>query len=255
MVVDHTLIIMHHFLGFCIWAMCAAPFPFVSSSELFASEANPVDSLTMHDVIDMSFLENSDVSSFNLHNDNLFNSDPTVPPSNSADNDESDFLDQSAMDSNANNPFLIADNSVNNCLSPPSKFRTIRMRSSAMCTDLGQPQNGGELSLPSLPQAEDITSSPAVANAVDAAVRRRWCSSTSVEGFGNIPVCNVGNSEEFDEDVENSEESALRAAREQIDFSVVAKSPFRNILSGYLSEFLPPPFFLRLHKREFFSSC
>lgn len=235
------MIIMHHFLVFCTWAMFASRFTFVSSSELFASEANPIDSLTTHDVIDMSFLENSDASLFKLHNDNLFNSDFTIPSTSGVDDDETDLFDQSATDSNANSPFLIADISVNNCLSPPSKFRTIRMRSSAICTDSGQQQNEGELSLPSLPPAEESISSPAVAKAVDATVRKRWCSSTNVKDFGNIPVCNVGNSEEFDEDVENSEESALRAAGDFIDSSVVALSPFRNILSGYLSEFPPPP--------------
>lgn len=237
---NHDLIVMHHFLAVCIWAMFTSRFFFVSSSDLFASEANPVETLTMHDVMDLSFLDNSDASSSNPNNDNLFAFDPAISPTSSVGDDETNLFDQSATDPSANSPFPLADLSVNNCLSSVFKFQKIRMRSSAICTDSGLQQNAGELLLPSLSQQENSISSPAVAKAVDASVRKKWCSSTSVEGFGNIPVCNVGNSEEFDEDVENSEESALRAAGDAVDYAVIDQSPFRNILSGYLSGFYFP---------------
>lgn len=234
--------------------MFTSPFTFVSSADLFSADANPIDSLTMHDVNDLSFLDVLDASSSSdLNNDNLFTFDPSIPSISSAAGDETDLFDQSAADSSPNNPFLLTDISANDCLSPSSRFRKIRMRSSAICPDpeqqQQQQQNGGASSSPSLSPEQNSISSPAIAKAVDASIRRRWCPSSSVAGFGNIPVCNVGNSEEYENDMENSEERAVQAAGLDVDSAVVALSQYRNILSCYLSEFVPSDFFFSIKNK------
>ena len=235
---------MQYFFITCIWIVYTPYLTSASSSDLFSPGPgnDETDLLAMNDPIDLSFIENSDALSSSLDDNNLFTTDKIFSPTNVVDANGSDFLDQSSADLILNNdPFLLTDtSSPDSCHSSLSKTRKIRMRSSNICSASEQQQNGGQSSFPSSSQELNSITSMAVAKAVDASIRRKWCSSSGVQGFGNIPVCNVG---EFGGEMENSEEKAVEAAGLDVDDASVAASPFRNLLSCHLCEIFSPLFF------------
>lgn len=191
------------------------------SSDLFSSEARDIG--TLDDDNDLSFIDNLDTSY------NLFTSNTLISSITSDEDNEYNFLDQPIEDSSLNDPFLLTDTSPVNCLSLSVNVRKIRIRSESCPNE--QPQQSSQ------EQNNNILPSTDADSAAMDRVRKLWCSFTNTEGFGNIPVCSVPDEEGFSSGPENSEEQARRLDDPQQNPTNSDASPFRNIMSGHLSEF------------------